>query len=189
MAQEGLVGQEAHAAFSLFSAARRSPTFQAVICSVSLIGAGIFPALQFRQMAEVMQSMVREAGIDMKIEVRELATAAGMMNRGEFQAFLIGWSGRVDPDGNIFAFNHCRGANNDSKFCDPRVDAALEAARATVNQAERAGHYATAMGIALPARHRIYLVHEGWRFAHAARLSGFQALPDGIMRLEGVKLD
>lgn len=144
---------------------------------------------EFRQMAEVMQSMVREAGIDMKIEVRELATAASMMNRGDFQAFLIGWSGRVDPDGNIFAFNHCRGANNDSKFCDPRVDAALEAARATVDQAERARHYATALGIALPARHRIYLVHEGWRFAHAARLSGFRALPDGIMRLEGVKLD
>jgi peptide/nickel transport system substrate-binding protein len=144
---------------------------------------------EFRQMAEVMQSMVREAGIDLRIEVRELATAAGMMNGGDFQAFLIGWSGRVDPDGNIFAFNHCRGANNDSRFCDPRVDAALEAARATVDPAERARHYATALGIALPDRHRIYLVHEGWRFAHAARLSGFRALPDGIMRLEGLRLD
>ncbi|NGM21567.1 ABC transporter substrate-binding protein [Roseomonas stagni] len=144
---------------------------------------------EFRQMAEVMQAMVRDAGFDLRIEVRELATAAGMMNRGEFQAFLIGWSGRVDPDGNIFAFNHCRGANNDSKFCDPRVDAALEAARASVEPAERARHYAAALGIALPDRHRIYLVHEGWRFAHAARLSGFRALPDGIMRLEGVTLN
>ncbi|MBX9594860.1 MAG: ABC transporter substrate-binding protein [Roseomonas sp.] len=144
---------------------------------------------EFRQMAEVMQAMVRDAGFDLRIEVRELATAAGMMNRGDFQAFLIGWSGRVDPDGNIFAFNHCRGANNDSKFCDPRVDAALEAARASVDPAERARHYATALGIALPDRHRIYLVHEGWRFAHAARLSGFRALPDGIMRLEGISLN
>jgi peptide/nickel transport system substrate-binding protein len=144
---------------------------------------------EFRQMAEVMQAMVRDAGFDLRIEVRELATAAGMMNRGDFQAFLIGWSGRVDPDGNIFAFNHCRGANNDSKFCDPRVDAALEAARASVEPAERARHYADALGIALPDRHRIYLVHEGWRFAHAARLSGFRALPDGIMRLEGISLN
>ncbi|WP_439548796.1 ABC transporter substrate-binding protein [Falsiroseomonas sp.] len=144
---------------------------------------------EFRQMAEVMQAMVRDAGFDLRIEVRELATAAGMMNRGDFQAFLIGWSGRVDPDGNIFAFNHCRGANNDSKFCDPRVDASLEAARASVEPAERARHYATALGIALPDRHRIYLVHEGWRFAHATRLSGFRALPDGIMRLEGISLN
>jgi peptide/nickel transport system substrate-binding protein len=144
---------------------------------------------EFRQMAEVMQSMVRDAGFDLRIETRELATAAQMMNRGDFQAFLIGWSGRVDPDGNIFAFNHCRGANNDSKFCDPRVDAALEAARATVDPAERARHYHAALDIALPARHRIYLMHEAWRFAHATRLAGFRALPDGIMRMEGVRLD
>jgi peptide/nickel transport system substrate-binding protein len=144
---------------------------------------------EFRQMAEVMQAMVRDAGIDLRIETRELATAAGMMNSGDFQAFLIGWSGRVDPDGNIFAFNHCRGANNDSKFCDPRVDAALEAARASVDPAERARQYHAALAIALPDRHRIYLVHESWRFAHAARLSGFQALPDGIMRLEGLRLE
>lgn len=144
---------------------------------------------EFRQMAEVMQAMVREAGIEMRIETRELATAAQMMNTGDFQAFLIGWSGRVDPDGNIFAFNHCRGANNDSRFCDPRVDAALEAARATVDPAERARHYHDAMAIALPARHRVYVAHEAWRFAHAARLSGFRALPDGIMRMEGISLD
>jgi peptide/nickel transport system substrate-binding protein len=144
---------------------------------------------EFRQMAEVMQAMVRDAGFDLRIEVRELATAAQMMNAGDFQAFLIGWSGRVDPDGNIFAFNHCRGANNDSKFCDPRVDAALEAARGSVDPAERARHYHAALGIALPARHRIYLTHEAWRFAHAARLNGFRAVPDGIMRLEGVTLD
>lgn len=144
---------------------------------------------EFRQMAEVMQAMVREAGFDMRIETRELATAAQMMNAGDFQAFLIGWSGRVDPDGNIFAFNHCRGANNDSKFCDPRVDAALEAARGTVDPAERARHYHAALGIALPARHRIYLTHEAWRFAHAARVSGFRAVPDGIMRMEGVRVD
>jgi peptide/nickel transport system substrate-binding protein len=144
---------------------------------------------EFRQMAEVMQAMQREAGIDMRIETRELATAAQMMNAGDFQAFLIGWSGRVDPDGNIFAFNHCRGANNDSKFCDARVDAELEAARATVDPAARARHYHAALAIALPIRHRIYLIHEAWRFAHSARLTGFRALPDGIMRMEGVGLE
>ena len=82
-----------------------------------------------------------------------------------------------------------RGANNDSKFCDPRVDAALEAVRATVDPAERARHYHAALDIALPARHRIYLTHEAWRFGHVARLSGFRALPDGIMRMEGIRLD
>lgn len=96
--------------------------------------------------------MVREAGFELRIELHELATAAQMMNAGDVQAFLIGWSGRVDP-------------------------------------AERARHHHAALGIALPARHRIGLTHAAWRFAHAARLSGFRAIPDGIMRLEGVPLD
>ena len=53
----------------------------------------------------------------------------------------------------------------------------------------RARHYHEALSIALPARHRIYLTHEAWRFAHAARLSGFRALPDGILRMEGIRLE
>jgi hypothetical protein len=33
------------------------------------------------------------------------------------------------------------------------------------------------------------VIHEAWRFASSARLSGFRALPDGIMRMEGIRLD
>lgn len=144
---------------------------------------------EFRAMAEIIQSMVAEAGIRLEIESAELATAAQMMTRGDFQAFLIGWSGRIDPDGNIYGFNHCKGANNDSRFCDPRVDAALDRARATLDPAERRVAYAEAGAIHLPARHRLYLVHENWRFAMTTKLRGLRPIADGVIRFQGLSLD
>ena len=143
---------------------------------------------EFRAMAEVIQSMAGEAGIQLTIDLAELATAAQMMANGEFQAFLIGWSGRVDPDGNIYAFNHCKGANNDSRFCDPAVDAALDRARASLGEANRLSAYTEAGAISLPARHRLYLVHENWRTATTARVEGFRAIADGVIRFQGLGL-
>ncbi len=144
---------------------------------------------EFRAMAEILQAMAGEAGIRMEIDTAELATAAQMMNKGDFQAFLIGWSGRVDPDGNVYGFNHCKGANNDSRFCDPRVDAALDRTRASLGEVERRAAFLDAGAIYLPARHRLYLVHENWRFAMASRVSGLRAIPDGVIRFQGMGLN
>src|SRR5256714_5785855 len=47
--------------------------------------------------AQVIQSMAAEAGIDMKIRLIEFATSFKQTQAGEFQAFQIGWSGRLDP--------------------------------------------------------------------------------------------
>src|SRR4029077_13347965 len=44
--------------------------------------------------AQVLQSMAAEAGFDLKIRLIEFATSFKQAQAGEFQAFLIGWSGR-----------------------------------------------------------------------------------------------
>src|SRR6202049_4089137 len=49
--------------------------------------------------AQVIQSMAAEAGFDLKIRLIEFATSFKQAQAGEFQAFLINWSGRIDPDG------------------------------------------------------------------------------------------
>src|SRR4029450_1216198 len=45
--------------------------------------------------AQVLQSMAAEAGIDLKIRLIEFATSFKQAQAGEFQAFLIGWGGGV----------------------------------------------------------------------------------------------
>src|ERR1700693_4716559 len=47
--------------------------------------------------AQVIQSMAAEAGFDLKIRLIEFATSFKQAQAGEFQAFLIGWSGPLAP--------------------------------------------------------------------------------------------
>src|ERR1700756_4450113 len=54
-----------------------------------------------QQVAELVQAMAGEAGFDVKVRVTEFATSPNESEAGRYQAFQIGWSGRVDPDGNI----------------------------------------------------------------------------------------
>ncbi|TPG59078.1 ABC transporter substrate-binding protein [Roseomonas nepalensis] len=142
-----------------------------------------------RQAAEVMQSMVGEAGFDLRIVATEFASSLAAGVRGDFQAYLIAWSGRPDPDGNVWTFLHSRGAQNDGKYANPEVDALLDQTRTESEPDKRRALYAEAFRIALTTdRARLYLWHPKVIMAYAARLQGLALLPDGLIRLQGVRL-
>ena len=42
---------------------------------------------------------------------------------------MIGWSGRIDPDGNSYIFLHTKAPQNYSAYSNPEVDKALDDAR------------------------------------------------------------
>ena len=42
----------------------------------------------------------------MSIRATEFATALDLQEQGDYDAFQIGWSGRIDPDGNIHQFQY-----------------------------------------------------------------------------------
>ena len=93
-----------------------------------------------RSVAEVMQSMAAEAGFDLKIRVTEFATSLHEGEKGNFHLYFLAWSGRTDPDGNIFSFASCKGRSTYGRFCDPKVDELLDqgahrAARSTERKA------------------------------------------------------
>ena len=79
-----------------------------------------------KAISEVIQAMAAEAGFDMKIRVTEFATSLKMGETGEYQAYLIGWSGRTDPDGNLYSFHACNAPNNNGGYCNAEVDKLLE---------------------------------------------------------------
>ena len=54
-----------------------------------------------QRLALVVQAMTREAGFDVKIQATEFATSLNMADKGEFDAYVLAWSGRADPDGNL----------------------------------------------------------------------------------------
>src|SRR5579862_1216818 len=78
--------------------------------------------IELRSVAEIVQSMAAEAGFDLKIRLTEFATSLKQSEDGNYQVYLIGWSGRSDPDGNTFVFYTCNAPQNNSKYCNKEVD-------------------------------------------------------------------
>jgi peptide/nickel transport system substrate-binding protein len=142
-----------------------------------------------RQVGEVIQSMARESGFDVRLQATEFASALQAAARGDFEAFLVGWSGRSDPDGNIYSFATCKGGQNDGRYCDAEVDRLLDEARAVPDAAQRIAIYRKVAALYLERdRGRIYLWHRKNLFAHSARLQGLRLVPDGLIRTQGIRL-
>lgn len=142
-----------------------------------------------RQAAEVIQAMVREAGFELRINAMEFASSLQAATRGDFETYLIAWSGRVDPDGNSWTFLHSRGPQNDGRYANPEVDRLLDAARTEADLARRRELYGQVWNIALRTdRSRIYLWHRRNIVAHTARLTGYAPVPDGLIRVQGLRL-
>ena len=139
-----------------------------------------------QQVGQVIQSMAAEAGINVKIVAKEFATQLSEQTAGNYQASQIGWSGRVDPDGNIHQFMTCEGGINDSKYCNPAVDELLNAARTSNNVEERKAKYDEAAAILAEDMPIIYLYHQTWIWALADKVQGYVPYPDGMIRLENV---
>lgn len=139
------------------------------------------------QVMEVVQAMAAEAGINISIRATEFATLLQQQTAGEYQGSQVGWSGRTDVDGNIHQFVTCEGGINDSKFCDPQVDGALNAARVSNDVATRKTSYDKAREILNEELPIIYLYHPSWIWAMNANIEGFTAYPDGMIRLEGLR--
>jgi peptide/nickel transport system substrate-binding protein len=138
--------------------------------------------------AQVLQSMAAEAGFDLKIRVIEFATSFKQAQAGEFQAFLIGWSGRIDPDGNSYVFLHDKAPQNDGGYSNPEADKALEDARQITDAAQRKTIYQKLTKIVLNDEPLIYLYHRKLLIAHTTRLEGYKQMPDGLVRVIGLKL-
>ncbi len=138
--------------------------------------------------AQVIQSMAAEAGFDLKIRLIEFATSFKQAQAGEFQAFLIGWSGRIDPDGNSYVFLHTKAPQNDGLYSNPEADKGFEDARLITDPAQRKAIYERVTGAVLRDEPIIYLYHRKILIAHTTKLEGYRPMPDGLVRVIGLKL-
>ena len=141
----------------------------------------------YLQASEVIQAMAREAGIDIELQLIETATLLRQWTSGDFESLIIQWSGRVDIDQNLYNFNACGQSLNGGRYCNPALDAALNTARQSVEPATRATAYDAAARIYLADRPYIYLWHSRVLHGVGAGVQGLQAVPDGIIRVQGLR--
>jgi peptide/nickel transport system substrate-binding protein len=142
-----------------------------------------------QKIAQVVQAMSKEAGFDVKIQSTEFATSLNLADKGEFDAYLLAWSGRPDPDGNVYSFLACKQPLNYSGYCKPEVDALLNEARTKQTLPDRMKAYEQVNRYAQDDNPILYLYHRNWLWAYNAKLTGVREVPDGLLRVQGLKMN
>jgi peptide/nickel transport system substrate-binding protein len=141
-----------------------------------------------QSIAQVIQAMAKEAGFDVRIQAAEFATSLNMADKGDFEAYILAWSGRTDPDGNIYSFVGCKQPLNYAGICNPALDAALNESRTTNDLAARRKAWEQVANIVATERPVVYLYHRKWLWAYNAKMQGFKEYPDGLIRFTDMKL-
>lgn len=136
------------------------------------------------RLGQVIQSQAKEAGFDVTVAPTEFTSALDASDAGKFDAFQVGWSGRVDPDGNIYNFWYTGSALNRSGYSNPEVDKLLTDARLVLDQEERKKLYTAATEQVLEDRPLIYLYHPVNYLAMAPDVVGVEYYADGLPRLK-----
>lgn len=131
-----------------------------------------------RPEAEVVQSYLAEAGIDMQIEEAPVATILEQMREGEMDASLFNWTygSGSDPDASVTLRSD--GTNNFSQFTNARVDELLEAGLVETDPETRAQYYKEIQEIVAEEVPFIYMMY--WDlFNHFSQR--VQGLPDSAL--------
>jgi peptide/nickel transport system substrate-binding protein len=141
-----------------------------------------------QQVGQVIQSLAAEAGFDVKLQAVEANALVAAGRAGNYQATVVIWSGRPDPDGNVAIWLACDGFLNWGKYCNPKFDDLLARARGVTDVARRQALYRQLVDIYTADRPHIVLYHAKWLWALSDKVSGFTPTPDGLIRPQGMTL-
>lgn len=137
--------------------------------------------------AEVVQAMVSEIGVTIDIQPIEFIAMREQTSEGNFEAYMTGTAGRVDPDLQYSLLIACDAVNNVGSYCNPEVENLLEQGRATSDTGERKAIYDRLAEILLTDLPHLVLYNPRGAVAMSSDIIGFEAFPDNIIRLEGVQ--
>jgi peptide/nickel transport system substrate-binding protein len=139
---------------------------------------------QALRQGQFIQAQAREAGINVALVPTEFVSSLAKADAGDYETFAVGWSGRVDPDGNIYQFVHTKGSINDAGYSNPRLDLILDNARKATSTQARKTLYRAALRIIRFDRPLIYLYHTVTRDGVKKSVGGVQLFGDGLIRAQ-----
>ncbi|KGJ78373.1 ABC transporter substrate-binding protein [Cryobacterium roopkundense] len=136
--------------------------------------------------AQALQASVSDGGFELTISPVEYSTLLDLQTRGEFDALQLGWSGRVDPHGNMFNFLSTGGGNNYSGYSNADVDTLLADAAATTDVSHRADLYGQAVAQVQEDNPIVYLYRQRSLTAYSTDIAGIHTFADGVVHLSDV---
>jgi peptide/nickel transport system substrate-binding protein len=134
------------------------------------------------RLAQALQAMVKEGGFDLVIKPVEYTALLDQQDRGDFELLQLGWSGRVDPDANTFAFVGTGGSQNVAGNSDPAMDKLLIDARQSRDKAQRIQLYGQVVTRLHETDPIIYLYRSRNLTGVSNKVKGVQTYPDGVIR-------
>jgi peptide/nickel transport system substrate-binding protein len=142
------------------------------------------------QEAEVIQAQLSEAGMQVKIKLVDAATQLSDGNSKNFDMISYQWSGRPDPDGNIYQFfKTTPGMSlNWSGISNPQIDTLLDKTREASSREERKKLYGELTRILQDELPMVYIVHPIEPKGFSLKVQGYEPIPDGMMRFRTVWL-
>jgi peptide/nickel transport system substrate-binding protein len=135
------------------------------------------------RLAQAVQASVADGGFDLTIVPVEYSSLLEVQEQGDFDLLQLGWSGRVDPHGNMFNFLSTGAGNNYSGYSDPEVDDLLTEAATVIDPAERAELYGQVVTKVQADNPIIYLYRTRSLTGYANEVAGISTFADGVVRL------
>ncbi len=136
--------------------------------------------------AEVMQAQANQAGFKVEIKQIDATSLITVLRQKDFDLCMSPWSGRSDPDGNIYNYFTKAGPNNFMGYQSDKVTDLLEKARSAASQDERAKLYREAEAQIATDAPMLFLTFPATLQASTKALNWVQ-YPDGAFRLQFAK--
>ncbi|GAA3176405.1 ABC transporter substrate-binding protein [Blastococcus jejuensis] len=138
--------------------------------------------------AQVIASQLGEIGVEVDIETLDFATWLDRQAQGDFDAFLLGWLGNIDPADFYEAQHITDGVSNYQGYSNPDVDSLLTEAATEVDEDARKELYDQAAEQIVDDVSYLYLYNPDVVQAWAPGLSGYQIRADKAINFENVEL-
>lgn len=136
------------------------------------------------QQAEMMQQMLREVGIEMKIQSSEFSTFMDDIKNGRFQMFSLRRAGVSDPDFYYTIFHSkslAPNGQNRGYYVNSRVDQLIEQGRSTFDKGKRKAAYDEVQKILADELPYISLYHRDNVAIMRSNIDGFVMYPSGFL--------
>ncbi len=145
-------------------------------------------ALLMVRAAEVLQVQAGNAGFAVTLRQVDATSLLAILRSRDFDLCMSPWSGRYDPDGNMFGWLSEGGAFNFSGYASDTMTGLLRQARRATDRSERARLYHAAQALASEDVPILFLHFDAIIQAATAKLRWTQ-YPDAVFRLYDARLE
>ena len=141
-----------------------------------------------QRVAQVIQSMLAQVGFKVTLQPVDIPTAVQKESSGNYQVIYSYWSGRVDPDGDVYSFYDTQGSQNHTGISNPTMDSLLTRARSATSFAARFKLYQQAFKLIQQERNVIPLFHPVNYTGVKKSVKGFNVYSDNLPRVYGATM-